>query len=72
MSQFEKSQQVYISGKEGDSISRSTMSTSHPFTAKEIEDLKQVAHVNYTLNEFKELSHILGHSVMLWDVLKIW
>ena len=26
------------------------------FTAKENEDLKQVAYVNYTLNEFKELS----------------
>ena len=26
------------------------------FTAKEIEDLKQVAYVNYTLNESKELS----------------
>ena len=30
------------------------------FTAKEIGDLKQVANVNYTLNEFKELSQILG------------
>ena len=30
------------------------------FTAKENEDLKQVAYVNYTLNEFKELSQILG------------
>ena len=30
------------------------------FTAKENEDLKQAAYVNYTLNEFKELSHILG------------
>ena len=29
------------------------------FTAKENEDLKQVAYVNYTLNEFKELSQIL-------------
>ena len=30
------------------------------FTAKENEDLKQVAYINYTLNEFKELSQILG------------
>ena len=30
------------------------------FTAKEYEDLKQVAYVNYTLNEFKELSQVLG------------
>ena len=30
------------------------------FTAKENEDLKQVAYFNYTLNEFKELSQILG------------
>ena len=29
-------------------------------TAKENEDLKQFAYVNYTLNEFKELSQILG------------
>ena len=29
------------------------------FTAKQIEDLKQVAYVNYTLNEFKKLSQIL-------------
>ena len=30
------------------------------FTAKENESMKQVAYVNYTLNEFKELSQILG------------
>ena len=30
------------------------------FTAKEKKAMKQVAYVNYTLNEFKELSHILG------------
>ena len=34
LSQFEKSQQVYISGKEGDSISRSTMSNKPPFHCK--------------------------------------
>ena len=28
------------------------------FTAKKNEAIKQVAHVNYTLNEFKELSQI--------------
>ena len=28
------------------------------FTAKENEAMKQVAYVNYTLNEFKELSQI--------------
>ena len=32
------------------------------FTAEEIEALKQSAFVNYTLNEFKELSNILGDS----------
>ena len=30
------------------------------FTAKENEDLKQVAFVNYTLNDLKELSQVLG------------
>ena len=30
------------------------------FTAKENEAMKQVAYVNYTLNEFKELSQIVG------------
>ena len=30
------------------------------FTAKETEDLNEVAYVNLTLNEFKELSQILG------------
>ena len=30
------------------------------FTAEENEAMKQVAYVNYTLNEFKELSQILG------------
>ena len=30
------------------------------FAAKENEAMKQVAYVNYTLNQFKELSHILG------------
>ena len=30
------------------------------FTAKQNEDLKQVANFNYTLNEFKELSQNLG------------
>ena len=120
LGQFEKSQQVYLSEKEGEAISakrntvihdaenlglvpiyeaksgrESTMdqeldicnrvreiatynmrrvcvtikkyNVSKPpyiqirlFTAKENEDLKQVAYVNYTLNEFKELSQILG------------
>ena len=31
------------------------------FTAKENEVLKQVAYVNYTLNEFKELAQVLGY-----------
>ena len=39
------------------------------FTAKENEDLKQVACVNYTLNEFKELSQILG-DFMFFDNCK--
>ena len=30
------------------------------FTAKENEAMKQVAYVNYTLNEFNEMSQILG------------
>ena len=30
------------------------------FTAKENATLKQVAYVNYALNEFKKLSQILG------------
>ena len=30
------------------------------FTAKENETMKQVGYVNYTLNEFKKLSQILG------------
>ena len=30
------------------------------FTATKNEAMKQVAYVNYTLNEFKELSQILG------------
>ena len=30
------------------------------FTAKKNEAIKQVAYVNYTLNEFKELSQVLG------------
>ena len=30
------------------------------FTAKEIEAMKRVAYVNYSLNEFKELSQTLG------------
>ena len=30
------------------------------FTAKENEAIKQVAYVNYTLNEFKELSQVFG------------
>ena len=35
------------------------------FTAKENEDLKQVAYVNYTLNEFEELPQILGDFMLL-------
>ena len=34
-----------------------------PFTAKEKEDLKQVAYVNYALTELKELSQ------SLWDFM---
>ena len=30
------------------------------FTAKENEVLKQIAYINYTLNEFKELAQVLG------------
>ena len=38
-------------------------------TAKKNEDLKQVAYVNYTLNEFNELSQILG-DFMFVDTFK--
>ena len=120
LGQFEKSQQVYISEKEGEAISAIRNSVFHDaenlglvpiyeaksvkessmdqeldicnrvneiatynarrvgvtikkysvdkppyiqirlFTAKENEAMKQVAYVNYTLNEFKDLSQILG------------
>ena len=125
LGQFEKSQQVYYSEKEGEAISairntvihdaenlglvpiyeaksgkESTMdqeldicnrvyeiatynmrrvcvtikkySVSKPpyiqirlFTAKENEAMKQVAYVNYTLNELKELSQILGDFIFV-------
>ena len=39
------------------------------FTGKENEAMKQVVYVNYTLNEFKELSQILG-DFMLADNCK--
>ena len=39
------------------------------FTAKENEDMKQAAYVNYTLHEFKELSQILG-DIMFVDNFK--
>ena len=42
------------------SVSKPPYIQIRPFTAKEIEAKKQVAYVNYTLNEFKELSQILG------------
>ena len=35
------------------------------FTAKENEAMKQVAYVNYTLNEFKELFQILGDFMII-------
>ena len=35
------------------------------FTAKGNEAMKQVAYVNYTLNEFKELSQILGDLMIM-------
>ena len=35
------------------------------FTAKENEAMKQVAYVNYTLNEIKELSQILGDFMLV-------
>ena len=39
------------------------------FIAKENEELKQVAYVNYTLNEFKELSQISLINVSLTNAL---
>ena len=35
------------------------------FTAKENEDLKQIAYVKYTSNEFKEFSQILGEFIFV-------
>ena len=35
------------------------------FTAKENQVLKQVAYVNYTLNEFKELAQVLGDFIFV-------
>ena len=35
------------------------------FNAKENEAMKQVAYVNSTLNEFKEVSQILGDSMFV-------
>ena len=35
------------------------------FTAKENEVLTQVAYVNYTLDEFKELAQVLGEFVLV-------
>ena len=125
MGQFEKSQQVYLSEKEGEAASairntvihdaenlvpiyeaksgkESTMdqeldicnrvceiatynmvcvtikkyNVNKPpyiqirlFLAKEIEAMKQVAYVNYTLNEFKELSQFLGATIFV-DIFK--
>ena len=42
------------------SVNKSLYIQIRPFIAKENEVLKQVAYVNYTLNEFKELAHVLG------------
>ena len=39
------------------------------FTVKEKEAMNQVAYVNYTLNEFKELSQILGVFILLRTVM---
>ena len=39
------------------------------FTAKENEDLKQVAYVNYNSNKFKEMSQDLG-DFMFVDIYK--
>ena len=121
MGQFEKSQQVHLSGKEGEAISATRKTVTHDaenlglvptyeaksgkestmdqeldicnrvyelatyntrrvcvtimkyrvnkppyiqirlFTAKENEAMKQVAYVNYTLDEFRELSQVSGH-----------
>ena len=35
------------------------------FTAKKNEAMKQVAYVNYSLNEFKELSQMLGDFMII-------
>ena len=42
------------------------------FTAKENEVLKQVANVNYTLNEFKELAQVLVDFMLAenWNFVK--
>ena len=41
------------------SVNRPSYNQIELFTAKENEVLKQVAYVNYTLNEFKELAQVL-------------
>ena len=41
-------------------VSKPTYIQIRLITADGNQDLKQVAYVNYTLNEFKELSQILG------------
>ena len=42
------------------SVNKSPYIQSRLFIAKENEALKQVVYVNYTLNELKELSYVLG------------
>ena len=47
------------------SVNKSPYNQIPLFTAKKNEARKQVAYVNYSLNEFKELSQILGDFMII-------
>ena len=47
------------------SVNKSPYNQIRLFTAKENEAMKQVAYVNYTFNEFKEKSQILGYFIFV-------
>ena len=55
---------VYVTIKKN-SVNKPPYIQIRLFTAKENEAMKQDAYVNYTLNEFKELSQILGDSMFV-------
>ena len=47
------------------SLNKPTYIQIRLFTAKEIEAMKQVAYVHYTLTEYKELSQIFGNIMFI-------